>query len=178
MLVVVPAALSCCECSESMGTDKQLPLIIIQTAIDGHHRRTEHWGLAVVTNIALSHFRVFELKGNMDTFSYDVYDDQSASSAWNFRGGVHVGNIEASNLADLEHWLKSVAIRHHDRLWDCQNWVMEALRELQMDKRCEVFDSCDEISLRKEMAEEKERDELGEDLLHERLRDKLKKNMI
>ena len=86
------------------NTGDLLPILIIQNAIDGHHRRTEHWALAVITNLTQSHFRVYELKGNMDTFGFDVFDD-----AGELRGGVgRPGERFKSNSA----WATSFSVEH------------------------------------------------------------------
>jgi len=46
------------------------PLIVAQYAIEGHIRRTEHWGLVVLESSNVGH--VFELVGNTDTFAYQT----------------------------------------------------------------------------------------------------------
>ncbi|KLO18777.1 hypothetical protein SCHPADRAFT_899348 [Schizopora paradoxa] len=148
----------------------KLPILILQYAIQGHVRRTEHWSIAVITDTRSSSARIFEMKGNTDSFAFGAKDVHNIAASSSYCGGVQIGEIDVKELENLETWLKCIAIRHNDPQWDCQDWVMDALRELKMDNRGVVFDDMTERYIRKEMNVEKERDEMGQDTVHDRLK--------
>lgn len=148
----------------------KLPILILQYSIKGHVRRTEHWSIAVITDTRSSSARIFEMKGNTDTFAFGAKDVRNIAASRSYCGGVQVGEVDAKELASLEDWLKAIDVRHSDPQWDCQDWVMDALRELKMDERGIVFDNMTEKYIRKEMDEEKERDQTGQDIVHDRLK--------
>ncbi|KAF8905624.1 hypothetical protein CPB85DRAFT_1315242 [Mucidula mucida] len=147
-----------------------LPVIISQHDLLAHPRRTEHWALAVITDIALGSARVFQLIGGMDSFCFESVDVTIIDATAEYCGGVQVGEIAPSDIADLEKWLRAVPIHRHRTDWDCQDWVVDAVRALSMDDRGVVFADMTERSIRAELKEEKERWQTGQDLVHERLR--------
>ncbi|KAF9034487.1 hypothetical protein BDZ89DRAFT_1012028 [Hymenopellis radicata] len=147
----------------------KLPVIISQYELLAHPRRTEHWALAVITDIVLGSARVFQLIGGMDSFCFESADF-TIDADNKYCGGVQVGEVAASDIPNLEKWLRAVPIHRHRTDWDCQDWVIDAVRALSMDNRGIVFANTTERSIRAELEEEKERWQTGQDLLHERLR--------
>lgn len=151
-------------------TGSRLPLLVVQYAISGNIRRTEHWALAAVTDIDQSSARIFHMKGNTDTFSLDVLDVPNLTKSRSYRGGFQVGEISGSRLRDLERWVTQIPVHRNNPKWDCQTWVIEMLREMHMDGRAVVFDGISESRIRKALGEEMANDEVGDELVDERLK--------
>ncbi len=86
----------------------KLPILVLQYSISGHVRRTEHWSLAVITDIQTSSARIFEVQGNMDSFTFESKDVRNISSSKSFCGGVQVGEVNVKELVSLEAWLKLI----------------------------------------------------------------------
>ncbi|KAF8657843.1 hypothetical protein AX16_002159 [Volvariella volvacea WC 439] len=149
------------------GSSSTYPLIVAQFAIAGHPRRTEHWNIIALKNRKQG--RVFELVGNYDTFTYLPRNVESFSKALEYRGGVHVGDIEATAEAvtSLEEKLREIPVVRHDPNHDSQTWVVEALRQLRSDGI--VFTSMNEEAVRAELAKDMERWDGGDDTVEERL---------
>ncbi|KAJ7897290.1 hypothetical protein B0H14DRAFT_3425323 [Mycena olivaceomarginata] len=140
-----------------------LPLIVVQYELYGHVRRGEHWVLAAVTDIETASARVLNIIGE----------------EWGGPGRISVacfvGTVPHDKLPALEQWVRAVPIHRGQPMWDCQNWVIEAIRELRMDNRGIVLKGMSEAHIRECLAEEKERAETGESLIHERGFDMVKK---
>jgi len=148
----------------------KLPLLVVQYEITGHRRRTEHWDLAAIRGDQFN-ARIFQLKGNTDTFSFDAHEiDGIHHNRATYLGGVLVGYIHENQLSLLETWLERVPIWRNRTNWDCQDWVVDVLKELWMNHPGIVLPGCSsERFIRQELELEKERDQLGHDLIHERL---------
>lgn len=153
-----------------MTGGSRLPLLVVQYAISGNTRRTEHWALAAVTDIDQSSARIFHMKGNTDTFALDVLDVPNITKSRSYRGGFQVGEISGSRLHDLELWVTQIPVHRNNPKWDCQTWVIEMLREMHMDGRAVVFDGVSESGIRKALGEEMANDEVGDELVDERLK--------
>jgi hypothetical protein len=141
------------------------PLIIIQYPISGHIRRTEHWSLVAMKSRQEAY--VFEVVGNHDTYAYVPRLDTSFGQSQTTHGGCQVGTITAEKLDWLEKRLKDVAVVPHDIEFDCQTWVIDAVRMLKNDG-VEITE-VSERNIRTELARESERWEVAEDTIEERL---------
>lgn len=149
-----------------MNLDQTYPLIVAQYEITGHHRRTEHWNLTVLVSPNVSH--TFEVRGNSDTFTY-VHDTVSVpiGSIPSYRGGCHVGEVPSTSIDRLDERLKrDVAVIRLDLSWDCQDWVLAALRLLRDDGI--AFKTVNQAYVRKELQEDMARWEEGDDTVEER----------
>ena len=84
-----------------------------------------------------------------------------------------VGSIGLEQIEWMKEKLGEVPIiRNHPEEFDCQVWVIESLRLLKEAARPGVeIKLVSERGIRKELKEEKERWELGEDTLEDRLFD-------
>jgi len=102
------------------------PLVVAQYDLQGHPRRTEHWSLAVLFSEAHAH--IFEVVGNTDTFVYAPKRVNRFASSDRLRGGCHIANIRGDLIPWLEDKLREIPIIRNNPEWDCQTWVMEALR--------------------------------------------------
>lgn len=144
------------------------PLIVAQYPLTGHIRRSAHWNLIVMKTLKDVH--VFELAGNHDTFAYVSRVEGSFGSTQTMQGGCQVGNIAEEKLDWFEKHLQDVRIIRHDVDFDCQTWVMEAIRDIRMLKEdgVEIF-GVTERGVRAELELELERWEVAEDTIEERL---------
>lgn len=142
------------------------PLIVAQYSIQGHATRTEHWSLVALCG-SKNRARIFEVVGNPDTFLYSTKTVASFRSSRTLCGGCHVGNIFAGELDWLEDRLKAVSVRRNDPEFDCQTWVIAALRLLKEDGV--VFQQINERFVRDELAKDYERWDVGDDTVEERL---------
>ena len=150
-----------------MGSSK-LPLIISQFALQGHPYRTEHWSIAAV--ISREQAWVFELSGNYDTFTYTPRTTPFSSRILNYRGGFFLCEIAQEKLDWLESLLGTLPVIRLNPEFDCQTWVMSAVRKLQDEGL--VPRDVTEIMIREEMAREKETWEVADDTILERLEQK------
>ncbi|KAK7434384.1 hypothetical protein VKT23_020229 [Stygiomarasmius scandens] len=145
-----------------------LPLLVLQFEIQGNIKRTEHWALAVIKN-KNSNTDLFHLTGNTDSFGF-ARDPHNLDNSKRCLGGVVVGRVPANWLDDLERWLRVVPIKRNRSDWDCQSWVLDALRFLWENCPGVVFpDHGSERFIRDELRQEKNRESLGYELVYERM---------
>lgn len=148
-----------------MDTSKGYPLLVVQHHIEGHPTRTEHWGFIIMLNA--SDGEIHELRGNFDTFTYV----SEAKKGWAFSrglcGGCLVGYVSPSTLPHIPAILKEVMVVRNDMAFDCQTWVILALRMLK--QKGVVFNDMNEQKLRYELAAEIEREETRHDVVYERI---------
>jgi hypothetical protein len=143
-------------------------LIVIQHAIEGHPRRTEHWSLVALESLRTGH--EFELIGNIDTFAYVPKVVERFGNYMSLRGGCLVGQIAKDKLGWLKEKLQEVTVVRNNPDFDCQTWVIDALRILKESHGEGVeIDNIIERDIRAELEQEKERWELAEATIEERL---------
>ena len=132
----------------------------------GHPRRTEHWALAVPISHSIAH--VFQLEGNYDTFHYTSARVDRFSESSSMRGGIQIGEIQTGAVSWLGERLKDVRVITCNPDFDCQNWVLDAVRLLR-DTGGIIYPGITEQFVRYELYREKERWEIAEDTIIERL---------
>lgn len=142
------------------------PLVLLQYNIEGHPRRTEHWSLVVPLSRSSAH--IFQLEGNYDTFRYEYSYVDKFSESSSMRGGVRIGEIRPDAVLWLKEKLRDVRVVRHDPEFDCQNWVLEAIQLLK-DVGGIIYSGITERGVRHELYEEKERWEVADDTIIERL---------
>ncbi|KAA1469201.1 hypothetical protein DENSPDRAFT_772818 [Dentipellis sp. KUC8613] len=143
----------------------QLPLIVAQYPITGHLRRSEHWALVVLQSRMVG--RIFELRGNSDSFTYIAEDTRTFERSPDLRGGCQVGWVAPDAVEWLTQRIAAIPVVRNDRNWDCQNWMLAVLQLLKGDQL--VFPYVAEGWLRQELRADLERSERGEDTVEERL---------
>ncbi|THH28922.1 hypothetical protein EUX98_g5266 [Antrodiella citrinella] len=150
-----------------VATDKGYPLVVCQYSISGHPVRTEHWQLLVMLSAQAAH--IHELRGNWDSFQYvhELLQSPNWMQSRTLCGGCLVGYVPRDQLANLQDILGNVVVVKHDKSFDCQTWLVLGLRALK--EKGIVFRDFSEQKLRKELEEEKERDQLGHDLVYDRI---------
>ncbi len=77
---------------------------------------------------------LFQLWGNTDTFAFRYSETDNLLKSFSIQGGVKVG--EVSYEAVRSGWLTQVlsnrvVVRQRDPLYNCQVWLLDAVRELQ-----------------------------------------------
>ncbi|PPR00235.1 hypothetical protein CVT26_008984 [Gymnopilus dilepis] len=147
------------------------PLIVAQYDLQGHKYLTERWVLAALETKKKAH--IFQLIGNTDNLKYDTRTESNFDGSQTLCGGCMVGSIGLEQIEWMKEKLGEVPIiRNHPEEFDCQVWVIESLRLLKEAARPGVeIKLVSERGIRKELKEEKERWELGEDTLEDRLFD-------
>lgn len=143
----------------------------------GHPTRTEHWNFVVL--IDPDDYEVHELEGNYDTFEYLPKSKSGLGNSPDFRGGCLVGSLSTEQISPRRHssstqpdspfvqWLRTVEVVKGTQAFDCQNWIIHSLVVLR--EQGVILPGINEKMIREELEREKKRDELGEDLLHERI---------
>ncbi|KAI8974760.1 hypothetical protein BD414DRAFT_497367 [Trametes punicea] len=156
--------------SQAIAPLDRLLLVVAQQDLKGHHRRTEHWALIVLSPTSRA-VHVLQLAGNMDTFHFEVLHAPDVLQIVDLCGGCCVGEVAADSLDRLRDKLSGQRIVLHDRMWDCQDWLLEAVRALKEEKGgwVEIDDWFTERELRERLQEEKELWEQGQDHYFERM---------
>ncbi|KAI0364576.1 hypothetical protein BV20DRAFT_834173 [Pilatotrama ljubarskyi] len=146
-------------------------LVVAQQDLQGHHRRTEHWALAVLA--PPSHAAdILQLAGNMDTFHFESFHVPDILKITELCGGCPVGDIAAEGgVKRLRELLKGQRVVHQDRMWDCQDWVLEAIRALKEQSAdwIAIDSGFTERGLRAKLRDEKEIWERADNHYFERL---------
>ncbi|KAH9897645.1 hypothetical protein C8Q73DRAFT_682010 [Cubamyces lactineus] len=148
----------------------RLQLVVAQQDLQGHHRRTEHWALVVVSAKNRSAY-VLQLAGNMDTFHFEALRVPDVLKLGELCGGCRVGDIAADSVDKLRDKLASHRIILHDKMWDCQDWLLEAIRDLKDETGgwVQIDGWFTERGLREKLREERELWERADDHFFERL---------
>ena len=147
-------------------------LVIAQQDLQGHHRRTEHWALIVLdpdspTSRAAD---VFQLAGNMDTFHFEAIRVPDVLKMAELCGGCRLGDVAEDAVDNLRRWLEQRPVVHYDRLWDCQDWLLEAVWALKEESGWVTVDEgITERKLRDALTEERELWEKADDHYFERM---------
>ncbi|PFH54810.1 hypothetical protein AMATHDRAFT_343 [Amanita thiersii Skay4041] len=142
------------------------PLIIAQYSIRGHPKRTEHWVLAAL--LSRTNARVYEIAGNYDTFTYSSSVVSDFGKSPDYCGGCYLANVPGDKLEWVHKQLKDVEIIRYDSNFDSQVWVMSAIRHLK-DEGVITEKDINERWVRDELSADKERWEVAEDTIEERL---------
>jgi hypothetical protein len=88
-----------------------------------------HW--AILVRIEKTTAKFYQIKGFSGSFSLDTtqeHENFTRSGSW--RGAFEVGTIDVNDLGRFEEVIGGVPILHEEG-WNCQSWVVSALRRLQ-----------------------------------------------
>ena len=148
-------------------------LAVAQQDLQGHHRRTEHWAFVLLSSIPGNReAHVLQLAGNMGTFHFEVLHVPDILQLNALCGGCPVGHIATVGGAEqLRNFLNAQRVVHHDRTWDCQDWLVESVRAMKQEEGdwVEIDPGFSESALRKTLREEKDIWEQADDHWFERL---------
>ena len=158
--------------SQSIPPGRQL-LAVAQQDLQGHHRRTEHWALVLLSPTPGNRdAHIFQLAGNMDTFHFEVLQVPDILQLPALCGGCPVGHVAAAGgVEHLRNNLNAQRVVHHDRTWDCQDWLIESMWAMKQEEGnwIEIDPEFSESGLRKTLREEKDIWERADDHWFERL---------
>ena len=146
----------------------QLPLIVAQYQVIGHHPLgpSKHWSLVALAS--RMHAHVFELHGNPSSYGFVARFEDKFSKAPHLRGGYQVGFIRIDQLAWLQEKLRELPIIMDDMdRFNSQIWVINALQLLKEEGVISV--DIGYGSVREELEKEQQRWEVADDTLEERL---------
>ncbi|PIL32512.1 hypothetical protein GSI_05215 [Ganoderma sinense ZZ0214-1] len=113
-----------------------LTLAVAQYQIEGYNWPKVHVALvAFVPNHPQAH--IFQLWGNTDTFAFRYSETDHFLKSSKIQGGVKIG--EVAREAVRSGWLKQVlservVVRRRDPSYNCQVWLLDAVRELQQHR--------------------------------------------
>ena len=147
---------------------REIPLAVFQYALEGHPTLTEYWNIVALKS--RQEAIIFELAGNADTYTYITKENHNFSRITSLRGGVRVGSIPEDKIPWMQDILKQVFIlRHNLHAFDCQVWVVNALRLLRDHDEAIILQGMTSIgALREELRQEMERWEAADETLEER----------
>jgi hypothetical protein len=117
----------------------------------------------------LNDAHVFEIIGNTNTYEYVPRPVARFSSSNKLRGGCQIGVIRRDLIGWLEDRLQQVQIIRNNPQWDCQDWVMEAIRWMKWNGVIAADIDTRESRIRAELVGEKERWEVADDTVEYRL---------
>ncbi|KAJ7766882.1 hypothetical protein B0H16DRAFT_1791443 [Mycena metata] len=143
------------------------PLIIAHYNLPNHGTRTEHWSLVALVDRKMGH--VMEIAGNSNSYTYLPRQVRRFSQSKNLRGGYLVGFIAADQIKELEDSLRQVPVVRYDPSFDCQTWILDAVRFIKTARPECITEDTRESTIRRELDDEKERWNTGEDTVEERL---------
>ena len=110
-----------------------LTLAVAQYKIDGFNWPKVHVALvAFLPNHPQTY--IFQLWGNTDTFAFQYSETNHFLKSGRLQGGVKIG--EVASEAVTSGWLRQVLndrvrVRRRDPNYNCQVWLLDAVRELQ-----------------------------------------------
>ncbi|OBZ66733.1 hypothetical protein A0H81_13192 [Grifola frondosa] len=73
---------------------------------------------------------VYHIVGSTASYGYQKMEGVRYTTSENWRGSFEVGRIKEQDLPAIERNLSQVQILKDDPNWNCQNWVIAALRKL------------------------------------------------
>jgi hypothetical protein len=72
--------------------------------------------------------------GNMDTFRYNGgFVPTELETSADYRGYVEVGTLHEKDLDRFNELMETVPVLRNQDNWNCQNWVMGAIRKMQLE---------------------------------------------
>jgi hypothetical protein len=91
----------------------------------------KHWALILFKP---DHSTIaYQTTGSTDTYEYKEPEEIQIAESQTYMGKVDVGTVDVEKLEHFEEVLRDVPITRGDLYWNCQNWVVQALRALSDD---------------------------------------------
>ncbi|KAG2128086.1 hypothetical protein BD769DRAFT_1639885 [Suillus cothurnatus] len=88
-----------------------------------------HWAIYVETSPGIGN--TYQLVGNQTNYAIDIRLNQPLENSGDLRGSHSVGNVNWTELTEMETILSRVDIIHKLPSWNSQDWVDDALRYLK-----------------------------------------------
>lgn len=144
------------------------PLIVAQYELHGHKkgRNYKHWSIVALRSAQDAY--VFEVIGSTGSFVYTPKHVSNFDTSRRFRGGYKVGEIPSNWMNWMSDKLQEVTVRNDDEEWDCQYWVMDALRLLR-DTEGIITGNIGRTHIIQELSLDEERWQTMEETVDERL---------
>ena len=146
-----------------------LQLVVAQYLRMSHPPGEEHWALVAISPSSPA-AHVFQVKGNNDSYTVTTEAIPNIFRSRSLCGGCRVGEIQESNLGWLRDELLKVPVVLLKPEWNCQNWVIDAIRVIKDFPEKVVIDPpFTESGLRAKMRDDRETWEGGDDHYLQRL---------
>ncbi|KAH9897644.1 hypothetical protein C8Q73DRAFT_787901 [Cubamyces lactineus] len=108
----------------------KLLLAIAQYDRRGFPQGYEHWSLVAAVPTKEEAY-IFDVVGNTDTFTYQTKAKVRLLRSSSLCGGYVVGEVDETYVDWLKDHLATIPVVRNDPTWNCQVWVISAIRELQ-----------------------------------------------
>ncbi|KAL0958198.1 hypothetical protein HGRIS_000361 [Hohenbuehelia grisea] len=89
----------------------------------------KHWSFLLMKTDSKA--IAYQVSGSTNTYAYKEPEDTTPEESNAFMGMVTVGSIDTRDEERFVTVLQNVPITRGDREWNCQNWIVEALRALK-----------------------------------------------
>ncbi|KAL6306199.1 hypothetical protein BKA93DRAFT_841997 [Sparassis latifolia] len=109
---------------------------------------------------------MYHLKGSTAGYNFEVRENVPITYTSKWRGSLFICNIPEEHLGGIQPTLNdNVKVIWNDDNWNCQNWVLSALRLLQSKYKYDISKRYTESlsSLSLEMKKMEEKWEKGDD---------------
>ncbi|KAI0923472.1 hypothetical protein AcV5_009010 [Taiwanofungus camphoratus] len=88
----------------------------------------KHWSLLLLNSDGRA--VAYQVTGSTDTYEFKEPEDIEYKKDQTYMGKVDVGHVDMMKQAEMLEVLRKVRITRGDLNWNCQNWVVAALKEL------------------------------------------------
>jgi hypothetical protein len=105
--------------------------LILSVAHYGHPllKGAKHWSFLL--HQSDRHAIMYQITGSTNTYEFkepeqvDILDEQS------YMGRVTVGSVDTAKQQCFDKVLRNIPVTRGNLQWNCQNWIVEALKALQ-----------------------------------------------
>lgn len=110
-----------------------MPTTTLSVAQYGHPllKGAKHWSFLL--HKSGGYAIAYQVTGSTDTYTYKDPEEVQIKKSQTYMGRVDVGNVETTGIGRVEEVFKNVPITRGDLQWNCQNWVIQALKALRDD---------------------------------------------
>lgn len=112
---------------------------------------------------------IWEIAGGISSYAFVPRTVDAFNTELNFYGGVHIGNVTDEQEYDVEMLLRTIPVVRGDPNWDCQVWVLKAIRKIWEETSGIMDRYWTEAEVRAKMDNEKVLADSGEDTVEGRL---------
>lgn len=119
---------------------------VVQYSAD-HQGEPHHWSIFVEKDVEKEEGAIFDITGNSSNYVYRHKGKVSMKRSNKYEGRVAVGSMLTTDKRDgeVDKLLKALPIVHNDPHWNCQNWVLKALHEMERTGYLELNKAPDHI---------------------------------
>ncbi|KIM80713.1 hypothetical protein PILCRDRAFT_821968 [Piloderma croceum F 1598] len=108
-----------------------MPTTTLSVGQYGHPllKGAKHWSLLLLKSNGLA--IAYQITGSTETYEFKTPEDVQIKDTPTYMGKADVGHVDIAQQNDLYEVLKMVQVRRGDVNWNCQHWIIAALRALQ-----------------------------------------------